>query len=73
MDIEKIELHDCPLCNGAGLLEVEGGDCYTVSCLDCGCSTVGIPFSGEADRYDAAQRAATLWNKGKVISEGVGE
>ena len=37
---EEIDLQDCPLCQGAGCLEEEGGWCVYVQCLDCGCRRV---------------------------------
>ena len=39
--MNEIELQDCPLCGGAGLLEEEGGWCLYIQCLDCGCHTAG--------------------------------
>ena len=65
MDIfDKIELQDCPICGGAGLLEEENGNSFYV---------VNIDYKEEAKREDAAQRAADLWNTGKVISSHPGE
>lgn len=31
---EKLEIHDCPLCDGGALLEEEGGCGYYVMCLE---------------------------------------
>ncbi len=74
MDIlDTIELNDCPLCLGAGLLEDDGENCVSAYCLDCGCHTVFIPFKNAEEREAAARRVADLWNVGKVIAEGVGE
>ena len=74
MDIfDKIELQDCPICGGAGLLEEENGNSFYVSCMDCGSRSVNIDYKEEAKREDAAQRAADLWNTGKVISSHPGE
>ena len=39
---EKLEIHDCPLCDGGALLEEEGGCGYYVMCLECGCQSVTI-------------------------------
>ena len=71
---EQVELHDCSICGGTGLLE-EDGTTVSVTCLDCGAHTVSVSFASAADahRLDAARRASALWNTGKVISEGVGE
>ena len=30
---EKLEIHDCPLCDGGALLEEEGGCGYYVMCV----------------------------------------
>lgn len=74
MDIfDKIELQDCPICGGAGLLEEENGNNFYVACMDCGSRSVNIDYKEEAKREDAAQRAADLWNTGKVISSHPGE
>ena len=64
---EKIDLHDCPYCGGAGLLEEEQGWCFFVRCLHCGSETAPIEYDSEEDREDAARSAARLWNLGKVI------
>ena len=74
MDIYKdIELLDCPICGGAGLLEEEYGWCISVTCLDCGAHTAEIAFNNDDEKLAAAKRAATVWNLGKVIPGGVGE
>ena len=70
---EQIELQDCPVCGGPGLLEEESGCGYAVTCLDCGSHSVVIGFKTEAEKEDAARRAADLWNFGKVISSNPGE
>ena len=69
MDIyEEIDLQDCPVCGGAGLLEEECGWCYYVACLDCDCRTAEVEFRREDQKLEAAKQAAMLWNMGKVIS-----
>lgn len=74
MDIyEKIEVLDCPKCQGAALLEEENGWCFYVTCLDCGCHTAEFPYKNEEDRFDAAKQAADTWNAGKVVSGANGE
>ena len=55
---EKLEIHDCPLCDGGALLEEEGGCGYYVMCLE---------------RLEAAKKTVDLWNAGKVISCNPGE
>ena len=55
---EQIELQECPICGGAGLMEE-----------DCGAHTAEIRYERDAERLDAAQRAAHLWNIGKVLTD----
>lgn len=74
MDIQnQIDLLDCPRCHGAALLEEENGWCYYVTCMDCGCHTAEVQFSCDAERLDAAKKAASRWNAGKVLSPEPGE
>ena len=61
---EKLEIHDCPLCDGCG---------YYVMCLECGCQSVTIDFHSEEERLEAAKKTVDLWNAGKVISCNPGE
>ena len=70
---ELIDLQDCPICGGAGLLEEECNSGYYVSCLDCGCHTVIIDYKSEAEKEVAAKKVADLWNTGKVIQSEPGE
>mgnify|MGYP001634004326 len=70
---EKLEIHDCPLCDGGALLEEEGGCGYYVMCLECGCQSVTIDFHSEEERLEAAKKTVDLWNAGKVISCNPGE
>ena len=73
MDFKDIELQICPHCGGDGILEDENGwGCY-VTCMDCGAHTVNVEFKTPAERLDAAQRAARLWNIGKVLSSNPGD
>ena len=65
-----IDLQDCPLCHGPGLIEEEEGWCLYVACLDCGCRTAELPFSSPEERLAAAKQVASLWNMGKVIHSG---
>ena len=64
---EELELQDCPYCGGAGLLEEENGWCWYVMCMDCGAQTGHFEFHRPEDRFEAASRAAHLWNIGKVV------
>lgn len=71
MDIlETIEVFDCPICGGPGLLEEECGWCISVTCMDCGAHTASLPFHSEEERIQMAQQAASTWNIGKVLSGG---
>ena len=70
---EKTELYDCPDCGGAGILEEEKGAGFYCACLECGAVTVTVGYSKPEDRESAAERAAYLWNVGKVISPAPGE
>ena len=66
---EQIELQECPVCGGAGLMEEENGWCFYAACLDCGAHTAEIRYERDAERLDAAQRAAHLWNIGKGLTD----
>ena len=70
---DLVEIYECPLCGGAGILEEDCGSSYYVTCLECGCHSVNIDFKSDDDRLDAAKRTADLWNCGKVISMSPGE
>ncbi len=70
---DLVEVNECPLCGGGGILEEDCGSSYYVTCLDCGCHSVNIGFKSEDERLDAARRTAELWNCGKVISMSPGE
>ena len=74
MNIEElVEVHECPVCGGAGLLEEECGSSYYVMCTECGAHSVNIDFKTEEERLTAAQKTAMLWNTGKVIKSEQGE
>ena len=72
-DFDDIELFDCPLCHGPGLIQEENGWCLYVECLDCGCHTAELSYSNEEERMAAARHLASTWNVGKVINPGIGE
>ena len=44
---EDLELLDCPICHGPGLIEEENGWCLYVQCLDCGCHTAALSYNSE--------------------------
>lgn len=70
---DEIDLEDCPCCGGVGSMEEEGGWCLYIQCLDCGARTAELSYKNEAERRDAAQKAAMNWNLRKVIAPGPGE
>ena len=47
---EQIELQECPICGGAGLMEEENGWCFYAACLDCGAHTAEIRYERDAER-----------------------
>lgn len=69
MDIRNgIDLQECPLCGGAGILEIEQDWCVNISCLDCGCQTADVAYKKPEDRDAAIAQALELWNLGKVVA-----
>ena len=71
--IFEIELEDCPVCRGAGVMQDEQGWCVSVACMDCGAGTAHADYRTPEERLEAARRVALLWNMGKVIHTGVGD
>lgn len=70
---DEIDLGDCPCCGGVGTIEEEGGWCLYIQCGYCGAHTVELSYENEAERQEAARRAAENWNLRKVIYPGPGE
>ena len=70
---QDIDLQDCPLCHGPGMIEEENGWCLYVTCLDCGCRPAERSCPPPAARRAAARQAARFWNVGKVIHTGAGD
>ncbi len=74
MDIhEELELQDCPICRGPGLLEEENGWCLYAVCMDCGAQAAPFEYRTPVEREEAAEKVARLWNVGKVIRQENGE
>ena len=71
--IFEIELEECPVCRGAGVMQDEQGWSVSVSCMDCGAETAHAEYRTPEQRLEAARRVALLWNMGKVIHTGVGD
>ena len=70
---KEVEIFECPICSGPGILEEENGWCFYVMCMDCGCHTAELPFHNEEERQAVARHLATTWNLGKVISPANGD
>lgn len=70
--IYELELVDCPICRGVGVMH-DNGWCVSVSCLDCGAETVHVEYHSPESRLTAAQQVVQLWNIGKVIHTGTGD
>ena len=74
MDPENIiELQECPICRGTGIMTHEGGWNVQVECSDCSAHTVYVEYGCEEEKRNAEQQVARLWNLGKVIKSDVGE
>ncbi len=71
--LKRIDLVECPRCQGVGLLEEEAGWCMYVTCIDCGCHTAEIPFNSPEEKEIAAKKATDLWNSGKTVYTGFGD
>ena len=71
--IFEIELEECPVCRGAGVMQDEQGWSVSVSCMDCGAETAHAEYRTPEQRLEAARRVALLGNRGKVIPTGVGD
>ena len=65
--IFEIELGECPICRGAGVMQDEQGWSVSVSCMDCGAETADAEYRTPEERLESARRVALLWNMGKVI------
>ncbi|MBQ9839040.1 MAG: Lar family restriction alleviation protein [Oscillospiraceae bacterium] len=68
-----IELEDCPICRGTGMLMHEGGWSVQVECADCSAHTVYVEYRSDAEIPEAESKVAALWNMGKVIHSERGE
>ena len=65
---DVIELEECPICRGAGMILHEGGWSVQVECVDCSAHTVYIEYADDAEKAEAERAVARLWNIGKVVS-----
>ena len=69
----NVILEECPVCRGSGFMVHEGGWNVQIECTDCSAHTVYVEYSNEAEKKEAEQHGARLWNLGKVIKSDVGE
>lgn len=70
---DMIELEDCPICRGAGMIMHEGGWSVQVECVDCSAHTVYVEYTDDDEKLEAERAVAHLWNIGKVVSSERGE
>ena len=70
---ELIELEECPVCRGNGIIMHEGGWNVQVECCDCSAHTVYVEYSSEEEKLEAEKAVVHLWNIGKVVDGGRGE
>ena len=68
-----IELEECPVCRGAGMIMHEGGWNVQVECVDCSAHTVYVEYETEEEKLEAERGVARLWNMGKVVKSERGE
>ena len=70
---DLIDLEECPVCRGAGMIMHEGGWSVQVECVDCSAHTVYVEYDDEDEKREAERAVAHLWNIGKVVSSERGE
>lgn len=70
---DYIELGECPVCRGAGMIMHEGGWNVQVECTDCSAHTVYLEYETEEEKREAELGVARLWNMGKVVKSERGE
>ncbi len=70
---EIIELEECPVCRGPGMILHEGGWSVQVECADCSAHTVFVEYNSEKEKLEAEKKVAMLWNIGKVVKSDAGE
>lgn len=71
-NMNEVSLQDCPICGGAGILEIEQNHWVNISCIDCGAQTADEAFNSAEEKEQAVARAVELWNLGKVVAVGPG-
>lgn len=68
-----IELEECPICRGPGMLMHEGNWNVQVECADCSAHTVFVEYETEEQKEAAEKQVVSLWNMGKVVHGERGE
>ncbi len=68
-----IELEECPVCRGPGMIMHEGGWNVQVECADCSAHTVFVEYSNDGEKLEAEKKVAMLWNIGKVVKSDTSE
>ena len=71
--IFEIELGDCPICRGSGVMQDEQVWSVSVGCMDYGAETAHAEYRTAEERLEAARRVALLWNMGKVVHTGASD
>ena len=66
---EQIELQECPICGGAGLMEEENGWCFYAACLDCGAHTAELAHDAEDEVVGALGEPELFFD---AVAEGRG-
>ncbi len=70
---DLIELEECPICRGPGMLMHEGNWNVQVECADCSAHTVFVEYETEEQKEAAEKQVVSLWNMGKVVHGERGE
>ena len=70
---ELIELEECPICRGPGMVLHEGGWNVQVECVDCSAHTVYVEYANEQEKLEAERSVISLWNMGKGVHGERGE
>ena len=68
-----IELEECPVCRGNGIISHEGGWNVQIECAMCGSHTVYVEYENDEEKKIAEHKVTRLWNLGKVIKTSAGE
>ena len=56
MEKKIIELEECPICRGNGIVVHEGGWNVQVECTDCSAHTVYVEYDSDEEKISAEQQ-----------------